>query len=396
MDCVVCAVLPAAGYGERLGGSKPKQYTTILGKPLIYYAMESFEKIAWISKVAVVSSPEYVEYLRGIVEDYNFMKCEVVVGGSTRHRSIAAGIKAIAFLDPLPEVVVIHDAVRPLVPIETLTEVVQAARKYGAAGAVRKLVSTIVSTDDDYFLKESLDRAGYRASEMPQAFQYDVVKSAYDKCSEYDMDYGTECLQIALKYASVKAKLVEGPPDLWKVTHRKDIHAIDGLLREISNQILIISDNVQSNVVDQLQKKLGESYSKVTVYGVNMREPGDYSEYNNTIYVHCDKDIKELVRKNTSRDAEKQISSTKEWDVYGSVVYIMMYTKDPVPTLDCYPEMHTAVGTLTEQGKRNSKCVHVIWNVVDLSRDANEKIANLAGILIKERNSALHGQLFVI
>ncbi|KAH0627420.1 hypothetical protein JD844_003080 [Phrynosoma platyrhinos] len=78
---------------------------------------------------------------------------------------------------------------------------------------------------------------------MPQAFLFDIIHQAYHQCSDYDFDYGTECLHLALKYSKMKAKLIEGPPDLWKVTYKRDLYAADSLIKDtMSQQICIISN----------------------------------------------------------------------------------------------------------------------------------------------------------
>lgn len=114
-------------------------------------------------------------------------------GRATRHRSIRVGLSALS--DDPPEVVVIHDGVRPLVPLPTLRQVVTAAAERGAAGAVRPLVSTVLrpaaapkaskqqkSAGGHEVLQESLVRNDFRNSEMPQAFRYPVITQAYDRC----------------------------------------------------------------------------------------------------------------------------------------------------------------------------------------------------------------------
>ena len=67
------------------------------------------------------------------------------------------------------------------------------------------------------FLDQSLDRSRYRASEMPQAFKFDVIQGAYQRSTDYDLDYGTECLHLAQKYMHSKVRLIDGPVTLWKV-----------------------------------------------------------------------------------------------------------------------------------------------------------------------------------
>ncbi|EPQ11514.1 2-C-methyl-D-erythritol 4-phosphate cytidylyltransferase-like protein [Myotis brandtii] len=163
-----------------------------------------------------------MEAMKGIIQKYQHKRISLVEAGVTRHRSIFNGLKALAEDQPdsklsKPEVVIIHDAVRPFVEEDILLKVATAAKEHGAAGAIRPLVSTVISPSADGCLDHSLERARHRASEMPQAFLYDVIYAAYQQCSDYDLEFGTECLQLALKYCHVKAKLVEGSPDLWKV-----------------------------------------------------------------------------------------------------------------------------------------------------------------------------------
>ncbi|KAJ7322371.1 hypothetical protein JRQ81_018658 [Phrynocephalus forsythii] len=245
----VAAVLPAGGSGERMGGGTPKQFCALLGRPLVSYTVGAMERIAWISDIVVVVSPENIETMKSILKKYGHNRTVVVQGGMTRHRSIFNGLEIFVSsnnLSPLlkkPEVVVIHDAVRPFVEEDILFKVVMAAKEHGAAGAVRPLVSTVIASSADGCLDHSLDRAKYRASEMPQAFLFDIIYQAYHQCSDYDLDFGTECLHLALKYSKTNAKLIEGPPDLWKVTYKRDLYAADSLIKDtVSQQICLITD----------------------------------------------------------------------------------------------------------------------------------------------------------
>ncbi|NXV99641.1 ISPD cytidylyltransferase, partial [Fregetta grallaria] len=201
-------------------------------------------RISWISDIIVVVSPENIETMKSIIEKYGHKRVMIVKGGITRHRSIFNGLKVFAeneFSNRLlqkPEVVIIHDAVRPFVEEDILSKVVMAAKEHGAAGVIRPLVSTVIASAADGCLDHSLERARYRASEMPQAFLFDIIYEAYQQCTDYDLDYGTECLHLALKYCKTNAKLVEGTADLWKV---KAI-IISIFLYNLSQQVCIITD----------------------------------------------------------------------------------------------------------------------------------------------------------
>lgn len=151
-------------------------------------------------------------------------KVLVIAGCKTRHRTISRGV---AELDRHHiDVTIIHDAVRPLVPICLLQQLVTAAEKFGASGPVTNLTSTVVSTDENGFLDRVLTRNQYMDSQMPQVFRQDVIREAYENCSTDDLENGTECLALVQRYSSkpVSIRLIQGDPNLlWKVTYKKDL-----------------------------------------------------------------------------------------------------------------------------------------------------------------------------
>uniref|UniRef100_A0A8C6TYP2 D-ribitol-5-phosphate cytidylyltransferase n=1 Tax=Neogobius melanostomus TaxID=47308 RepID=A0A8C6TYP2_9GOBI len=241
VDFPVSVVLPAGGTGERTGLQTPKQFCGLMGRPLISYTAQAFERVSWIQCVVVVVATESLALMRDIAQRYRHSKVRVVPGGSTRHRSIRRGVQALREPEEqvgagTPKVVIIHDAVRPFVDEDMLSKIAMAAKEHGAAGAIRPLVSTVIATTSEGYLDHSLERAKYRASEMPQGFTYEVIHQAYQKCTDYDLDYGTECLHLALQYCGTNAKLIEGPPTLWKVTYKRDLAAAESIIKESLSQ----------------------------------------------------------------------------------------------------------------------------------------------------------------
>ncbi|MED6280394.1 hypothetical protein CHARACLAT_010493, partial [Characodon lateralis] len=118
-----------------------------------------------------------------------------------------------------------------------------------AAGAIRPLVSTVIATTSEGYLDHSLERAKYRASEMPQGFRYDVIYQAYQRCTESDLEFGTECLQLALQYSGINAKLIDGPPTLWKVTYKRDLAAAESIIKEtLSQTACLITGGLEAGV----------------------------------------------------------------------------------------------------------------------------------------------------
>lgn len=200
-----------------------------------------------------------------ILQRFHHRKVRVVHGGDTRHRSIFNGIRALhegedgSALNK-PKVVLIHDAVRPFVEEDFLLKIAMAAKEQGAAGAIRPLVSTVIATTPEGYLDHSLKRAQYRASEMPQGFLYDVIYQAYQRCSQSDFEFGTECLDLALQYSGTNAKLIEGPATLWKVTYKRDLAAAESIIKETLSRsaCIITGGSVQAaDLAKVLQKAVG-------------------------------------------------------------------------------------------------------------------------------------------
>ncbi|XP_048017093.1 D-ribitol-5-phosphate cytidylyltransferase [Megalobrama amblycephala] len=263
VDFPVAVVLPAGGSGERMGLPTPKQFCTILNRPLISYTIQAFERLSWIVTVVVVVATENHDLMLNIVRKFNHTKVKVVHGGTTRHRSIFNGLQAFSnttdSLTPKPKVVIIHDAVRPFVEEDLLLKITLAAKEQGASGAIRPLVSTVIATTSEGYLDHSLERAKYRASEMPQGFLYDIIFQAYQQCSEFDFEFGTECLHLALQYCGTNAKLIEGPPTLWKVTYKRDLAAAEAIIKETLSMSACIIAGAEAEAVElakTLQKNL--------------------------------------------------------------------------------------------------------------------------------------------
>ncbi|KAG8009798.1 D-ribitol-5-phosphate cytidylyltransferase, partial [Nibea albiflora] len=258
----VSVVLPAGGTGERTGLLTPKQFCSFLGRPLISYTIQAFERVPWIQRIVVVVAKENVDLMTDIIQRFQHGKVRVVPGGSTRHRSICNGVLALGEgeEEERPKVVIIHDAVRPFVEEDFLYKIAMAAKEEGAAGAIRPLVSTVIATTQEGYLDHSLERAKYRASEMPQGFTYDVIYQAYQRCSESDFEFGTECLHLALQYCGTNAKLLQGPPTLWKVTYKRDLAAAESIIKEtLSRSACVITGGSAQAVTlaDALQKAVG-------------------------------------------------------------------------------------------------------------------------------------------
>ncbi|XP_077577233.1 D-ribitol-5-phosphate cytidylyltransferase [Stigmatopora nigra] len=387
VDFPVYVVLPAGGSGERTGLQTPKQFCTLLGRPLISYTIQAFESIPWIRRIVVVVAKEKTDLMTNLVKHYRHVKVHVEPGGSTRHRSIRNGVQSLADQEGKDGmVVVVHDAVRPFVEEELLRRVVMAAREHGASGAVRPLVSTVIATTSEGFLDQSLERAKYRASEMPQAFHYHVIHRAYQKCQQSDFDFGTECLHLVLKYCDTKAKLIEGPPTLWKVTYKQDLAAAESVIKEtLCKSAFVITARIPfaEKMADSLRE---DAEMELNIFPDLTGDNISYlSEVSNVIQFSTNGfNLTQMEAIFTTIQASNQT-------LFHTVVVIAVSLGD----LDG----HLALAKLASAAKLQNIYTYGIHVDLDLSKGAETwmksltKVASLVSTLIRDRSLALVGQV---
>ncbi|XP_032548440.1 D-ribitol-5-phosphate cytidylyltransferase isoform X1 [Chiroxiphia lanceolata] len=403
----VSAVLPAGGSGERLGGATPKQFCAVQGRPLVSYAVRAMERISWISDIIVVVSPENIETMKTIIEKYGHKRVTVVEGGITRHRSIFNGLKVFAekefssHLLQKPEVVIIHDAVRPFVEEDILSKVVMAAKEHGAAGAIRPLVSTVVASAADGCLDHSLERARYRASEMPQAFLFDVIYEAYQQCTDYDLDYGTECLHLALKYCKTNAKLVEGTADLWKVTYKRDLYAAESIIKDnLSQEVCVITDANQT--VAQVGFLLPESLKRqIKVETVSISQSRNDSHLQSIFSGQCYNFVCVNDKKCAIQETQQLVHMLEKSDIplLYPVVLISVYLDiSGNNSFSIGMEELASIKKFARETKKKNILVYgllIQYKDPSLLQETVNSAAALIMALIKDRNPELIGQLLV-
>src|SRR6202171_3315939 len=149
------AIVVAAGQGERAGGARPKQYRQLLGEPVLRRAMRALALHPAIDAVQAVIDPAENEVYQSTVGD--LPKCLApAAGGTTRQRSVRAGLEALAELKP--SIVLIHDAARPLASAALVDRALAAVAATGAAVPVIALSDTIKRVDKLGRIVSTLDR----------------------------------------------------------------------------------------------------------------------------------------------------------------------------------------------------------------------------------------------
>lgn len=219
------AVIVAAGSGNRFGGSQPKQFVNLLGKPLIIHTLERFEACPEIDEIVLVLTEDgriVFEQINGHV-DFSKLKL-IVTGGNTRGESVKNALDAIdADQD---DIIAVHDGARPLVSVEDISRTIIKAAATGAACLVADITDTIKEIKGD-FISRTIDRRHLRRALTPQAFRYDILMKAFDGADLSD-SITDECYLV--EKLGVKISLVESSGRNIKITRPEDIVLAEALL----------------------------------------------------------------------------------------------------------------------------------------------------------------------
>jgi 2-C-methyl-D-erythritol 4-phosphate cytidylyltransferase len=213
-------VIAAAGSGERLGAGGPKAFVELGGRPLLDWSLDAFREAALIKEIVVAVPPgeEGPVAERGVV---------AVAGGVHRSESVARAVELCG-----EEIVVVHDAARPLVTPALINAVVdRLAADEEAAGAIAAapVTDTIKEAGEDGLVQRTLDRAGLWAVQTPQAFRAEALREALS-----DPDSLPEATDDAmlLERGGGRVLIHPAPAENIKVTTPTDLHVAELLLRE--------------------------------------------------------------------------------------------------------------------------------------------------------------------
>lgn len=218
------AVIFGGGVGRRMKSStRPKQFLTLFGKPIIAYTIEHFQNHPDIDAIAVVSLDSWREHVKELIEQYGLSKVRwVVPGGDTGQESIYNGLAAVAAdLPPELTTVLVHDAVRPLITAELISANLASFKAHGNGVTAATATETIVIIDDDGTVRDITDRHNSRLARAPQTFALDqLLKAHLDARARGESDWIDSCTLMRANGHAIH--LVDGPPENIKVTTPTD------------------------------------------------------------------------------------------------------------------------------------------------------------------------------
>ncbi len=237
----VAAIIPAAGSGIRMGLPLPKQFLALKGVPILVHTLRVFQQVDAIGYIIAVVPAESCDLVEELVQQYQLDKVtRVVAGGKERQDSVLAGLEA---LPAGVELVLVHDGVRPFVPITVIENCLFEAEKTGAAMAAIPVKDTLKSVSSGKVINKTISRDDVWQAQTPQAVTKDLLKEAYRLAAEKKDFIATDEAGL-LELMGHPVKVVEGSEKNIKITRPEDLILAKAILME--NQETEKSPTVQS------------------------------------------------------------------------------------------------------------------------------------------------------
>jgi 2-C-methyl-D-erythritol 4-phosphate cytidylyltransferase len=231
VDASVAAVVLAGGSGVRAGAGRNKVYLPLVGRTIVARSLATMSKLPGLRRLLLVIRPEDESLARHVVGSElsgRPVPVELVAGGATRHASEEHAIRYLAGAIESGELdlVLIHDAARPLGSVRLATEVVRAAARHGAAlpgVAVEDLVQLKPDGGPEMLTN------GHVRVQTPQAFAAGPLLAAYRAAEAVGFE-GTDTSACIERFTSLRVQSVPGEPENFKITHPQDLYLAEQLL----------------------------------------------------------------------------------------------------------------------------------------------------------------------
>ncbi|MBZ5656117.1 MAG: 2-C-methyl-D-erythritol 4-phosphate cytidylyltransferase [Acidobacteriia bacterium] len=239
----VFVIVPAAGLGTRMAPlsaakahkkSPSKQFKELGGVPILVRTLRKFAATPEVYEIIVALRKDEIAAFRTQIEkqfpEILAKRLQIVEGGEHRQNSVANALAAVA-ADP-EDIILVHDAVRPFVTPEIISEVIGAAQKHGAAIAGWPAVDTVKQvnrTATGALITATIPREGVVMAQTPQGFRYDLLKKAFDDGAA-DGFLGTDEASL-IERAGQPVAVVMGSPKNIKITTPADVELAEFYLK---------------------------------------------------------------------------------------------------------------------------------------------------------------------
>ena len=227
---MVYAAVLAGGSGLRMGGSLPKQFLEVAGRPIIIRSIQAFIESGSVDKIFVAVSADFSDYTSELIAKYlGDAAVTVVAGGKNRNETLLNVLHSIDDISD-DDIILTHDAVRPFIDKRIIDENISAAREYGACNTVVPAVDTILRSSDGKFIESVPVRSEIFHAQTPQSFGVKKLLSLYENLSDDEMEKFTDSCSVFLA-AGERVFLVTGDRNNIKLTYPEDMERAENIIK---------------------------------------------------------------------------------------------------------------------------------------------------------------------
>ncbi|MCF6216339.1 MAG: 2-C-methyl-D-erythritol 4-phosphate cytidylyltransferase [Emcibacter sp.] len=389
----VHGVILSGGSGSRFAADLPKQYVKLAGKTILEHTIDAFEAHSGIDSIIIVVAARFKHLVEDIILRNSYVKIsKILIGGDTRMDSSYAAINSISNDD---DIILFHDAVRPLVSRKTISDCIVAVKKYQAVDVVIPCTDTIVETADGEFISQIPDRANLRRGLTPQGFKAGLIRKAHLLMKENnDTDFTDDC-GIVLKYNLSDVFLVTGTVENIKITYPEDIFIADklfqtrsrnspeGNLAELKDKTVVVfggTKGIGESIIDLANRNGARTYAFSRSNGVNIADPASVENALSSVADDCGK-IDFIICTSavlkTGKLTERSIESLKEEvdiNYFGSLYVVKFGTAH-------LAETHGAFALFTSSSYTRGRALYASYSsikaaIVNLTQAVAEELSS--------------------
>ena len=235
------ALIIAGGSGNRMGQDIPKQFMHLDGAPIIIHTLQCFQKHPDIQRIAVVCLKGWETVLQSYSNQFNITKlAHIFPGGNTGMESIHNGIYGLreAGCDG-EDLILIHDAVRPLLSQEIISNNIATCKAYGYAVTGIKCREAILESHDGFTTKTSIPRDTLIRTQTPQTFRLKNIINAHELAKQKGIaDSVASCTLVAELKENISMHIVPGSEKNIKITTVEDLEILKALMHTSKDEWL--------------------------------------------------------------------------------------------------------------------------------------------------------------
>ncbi|MFD0704701.1 2-C-methyl-D-erythritol 4-phosphate cytidylyltransferase [Alloscardovia venturai] len=228
------ALIIAGGRGNRMGQDLPKQFLSVDDKPIIMYTCEAFQSHPLIDAIVIVCIDGWQTALEAYAHQFNITKlCGIVSGGSNGQESIRNGLEFLSSTFSRDDIVLVHDAIRPMISHEIISHCIEDTREFGTSIVAIPCAEAMLEIDDADALRASsravIDRDSLKRTQTPQGFPLGTLLDLHEDARKQGITNSVASCTLAIELGR-SVHFTPGSEKNIKLTTLDDIDIFKALL----------------------------------------------------------------------------------------------------------------------------------------------------------------------